>query len=168
MCKKEIQYMTNYKLADFSLPRWAELPSIALYLDQVLIILNEALRDITAEDEKVITATIINNYVKQKVIMPTVKKKYSREHLAELIMITALKRVLSTAEIVLVLRDIKSGRSTEEAYEIFCEELENGLRLTGAAEESGRCPELSRLAIKALTGKIMFDFTVAEQEKGNA
>ena len=46
-------------------------------------------------DERSITASIINNYVRMKVIPPPLKKKYSRVHLAYLVIICTLKQSLS-------------------------------------------------------------------------
>ncbi len=146
--------MTNNRLCDFRLPRWDEMPSIALYLDQVLIIVESAVKAITPENEKIITPMMINNYVKQKVITPTVKKRYSKEHLADLIMITMLKRVLSTAEIVLVLNDLKGGGDTKPAYETFCAAVESCLREEQVELD---CPQISLLAVKSLAYKIRFD-----------
>lgn len=145
------------RLKNFHILRWEEMPAIALYLDQVLIIIEDVFKDITPEGEKVITATIINNYVKQKVIAPTVKKKYSKEHLADLIMITALKRVLSTSEIVLVLQDLKNGKDTQAAYGVFCAAIESCLRGQDSKTADSGCPEFSMLALKSLVNKIQFD-----------
>ena len=67
------------KFLNFHCPRYDELPSIDLYLDQVISILSDTLDDLYPEDEdKVITGTMINNYVKCRAIEPPNKKKYSK------------------------------------------------------------------------------------------
>ena len=52
------------------IPRWNELPEIDLYLDQVVNYLEKYLSQYsTNKEDKIITKTMINNYVKQG-IMP--------------------------------------------------------------------------------------------------
>ena len=88
-------------IENYHLPTWNELPSLELYMDQVIILLTQYLGFIPMgdNDEKLITASIINNYVRMKVIPPPVKKKYSRIHIAFLIMICVLKQSLNIAEV---------------------------------------------------------------------
>jgi hypothetical protein len=80
----------------FHLPQWDQLPGLELYMDQVILLLKQYLEPLTrGEDERAVTASIINNYVRMKVVPPPVKKKYGRTHLAYLIMICVLKQSLS-------------------------------------------------------------------------
>lgn len=152
--------MTSTQLSAYHCPRWEELPALGLYLDQVMLVLEEALGPITpGPDKVVITPTIINNYVKQKVLAPTQKKKYGRDHLADLVMIALLKRALSTVEIVRVLQVLKQGRQPQEAYDAFCCELECRLNEQpgGPPPPPSNCPPLVQAAVKALAGKILFE-----------
>ncbi len=83
-------------LANLCLPAWDELPTLELYMDQVVIVLNEYLGIYSAgDDDKAVTQAMVNNYVKQKLIPPPVKKKYGRVHLSLLMMICTLKQTLS-------------------------------------------------------------------------
>ncbi len=84
-----------------SLPSWEELPEIGLYMDQVIILMNKYLGLFYGEGmgDKFITPSIINNYVKLKVIPSPVKKKYSRTHLAFIIMVCILKQCLNISVI---------------------------------------------------------------------
>ena len=87
-------------LERFSLPDWEALPQLDLYMDQVVLLLTRYLEPMYAgEDERFITASIINNYVRMKVMPPPVKKKYSRAHIAYLVIICALKQSLSISQI---------------------------------------------------------------------
>ena len=57
------------KLLSFHCPRWEELPDIQLYVDQVVSYIEMHLTDLdVAQDGKLITASMINNYVKMKLI----------------------------------------------------------------------------------------------------
>ncbi len=52
---------------DIHIPRWEELPNIDLYLDQVVTILEDYLKDlVNSKEDKIITKTMINNYVKHR------------------------------------------------------------------------------------------------------
>ena len=66
-------------LAEFKLPRWDNLPSIDLYLDQVVNYLERILKSYSLDkEEKIITKTMINNYVKQGIMPAPEKKRYNR------------------------------------------------------------------------------------------
>lgn len=87
-------------LKEFSLPSWDDFPTIDLYMDQVVVLLNEYLSIFLAPKSDVqITSTMINNYVKLKTIPAPVKKRYSKIHLAYLVMVSILKQTLSMATI---------------------------------------------------------------------
>ncbi len=83
----------NY-LNDFRLPQWDELPDMDLYMDQVIMLLQRYLPFLTEEEHgnAAITASIINNYVRLKIMPPPQKKKYTRVHMAYLIMVCSLKQ----------------------------------------------------------------------------
>ena len=129
--------MKKYDFAQYRCPRWEELPDLGLYMDQVLIVVEGALRPLFPNDPVVLTSTMVNNYVKQQVLTPSEKKKYRREHLATLITITVLKRVLSVAEIKVVLDRLAETTEADKGYNLFCAQLERRLN-DGAGEEP--CP----------------------------
>ena len=151
--------MKEYDFAQCRCPRWEELPDLGLYMDQVLIVVEGALRPLFPNDPVVLTSTMVNNYVKQQVLTPSEKKKYRREHLATLITITVLKRVLSVAEIKVVLDRLAQAVEPSEGYNMFCAQLE--CRLHGNGEESG-CDTLLASAVDAVAGKLMFEAKCAE------
>ena len=81
--------------------RTSDIPGIDLYMDQVTTFLQDNLRGLSRDPEgdKFLTKTMINNYVKNKVLIPPVKKKYSRDHMMLLIMIYYMKSFLSIGDI---------------------------------------------------------------------
>lgn len=102
------------------LPGWEDLPGLGLYMDQVILLLSHYLRPLYQnEDDKSITASIINNYVRLKLLPPPVKKKYSRVHIAYLIVICALKQSLSISCIQQILPTEQGEDATREMYEDF-------------------------------------------------
>ena len=105
----------------YHLPSWNELPTLELYMDQVIILLTGYLGFIPMEDkeEKLITASIINNYVRMKVIPPPVKKKYSRIHIAYLLMICVLKQSLNISEVQKMIPGDLAEEEVKEIYDYF-------------------------------------------------
>ena len=84
-------------LESYQLPRWDTIPNLGLYMEQVITLLKEYLSYLPTEDEEdqVITAAAINNYVRKKVMPMPVKKRYYRSHIAYLIIICSLKQSMS-------------------------------------------------------------------------
>lgn len=77
-----------------------EIPNIDLYMDQVTTFMDEHLSDVKRyEDDKILTKTMINNYTKNDLLPPPVKKKYSKEHIYVLTFIYYLKNILSISDI---------------------------------------------------------------------
>ncbi|MGN0244087.1 MAG: DUF1836 domain-containing protein, partial [Lachnospiraceae bacterium] len=72
---------------------------------------------IAKEDDKVMTKTMINNYTKNKLLPPPVKKKYSREHIILLIYIYYLKNFLTIADIDVLLKPLTEEFFAGEAPE---------------------------------------------------
>ena len=101
-------------------PRWAELPEIDLYMDQLISFFEKKLAFLFDKDEKGVTSTMINNYVKHKLIMPPVKKKYSREHLAYLFVIITLKKAFTMSEIKMITEKMTANGIASAVYDDFC------------------------------------------------
>lgn len=77
-----------------------DIPNIDLYMDQVTTFMEEQLRTSKRyEEDKVLTKTMINNYAKNNLLPPPVKKKYTREHLLVLIFVYYFKNILSIKDI---------------------------------------------------------------------
>lgn len=98
-------------------PKWSELPELDLYLDQVLLYVNQ----FHQEHDKKLTASMINNYVKHGHLEKPIKKKYNRHQIARLIVITSLKAVFAIQEITQTLLVLKSHTNIDivEAYNNF-------------------------------------------------
>ena len=93
----------------FRLPRYQEIPTVGLYLEQTTKYISQYLDPL---EENCLTNSMIANYVKRKLIANPVKKQYSRGQIAYLFFIAVAKNVLSL-------------NSLEQAYDYFCDELEN-------------------------------------------
>ena len=136
-----------------SLPKWEELPDIDLYMDQVIALMNRYLDNRTKD--KMITPSMVNNYVKMKVMPAPVKKKYTREHLMYLIVICVLKQVMPLSSVETVLKDgleqtepaVFGGRFRELYGDAFRTAAEETISLTAAG--ASRTDAMLSLAMKA-------------------
>lgn len=116
-------------LEKFDLPDWDALPQLDLYMDQVILLLTRYLSPVERYGEdKAITASIINNYVRMKVMPPPVKKRYSRVHLAYLVMICTLKQSLSISCIQRMLPEDRSEESVRAMYTDFVRQYRASIR----------------------------------------
>lgn len=125
------------KLATHKLPRWESFPDIELYMDQVVAVMEKALllyNKSGEEESKLITPSIINNYVKLKVIPAPNKKRYNREHLAYLVMICILKQTLAISSIVKIIRSNLESKTISELYNEFCNIYENVIPFVNIGE----------------------------------
>ena len=122
------------EITDFHLPRWKDIPDIELYLDQVVSFLEKYLSNYVENDNEketnCITKTMINNYVKHKVINPPINKKYNREHIAYLIVIFILKQVYSINDVKQLIQLAIQTSPIDQAYNQFCFELEKAILCT--------------------------------------
>lgn len=91
------------KLETFECPKWEQLPDFDVYMDQVIFFINDRLSPLffmeEAKTDKVITSNMVNNYVKNSIVHPPVKKHYKQYHLAYLIAVCILKKCYSLNEI---------------------------------------------------------------------
>ena len=84
-----------------------EIPNIDLYMDQVTSFMDEHLQTSRRyEKDKILTKTMINNYAKNKLLPPPVKKRYSKEHMMVLIFIYYMKGILSLDDIKAILTPV--------------------------------------------------------------
>ena len=67
------------------------------------------------DEDKILTKTMINNYSKNNLLPPSVKKKYSKEHVLLLIFIYYFKSILSIKDIETVLAPLRDKYFSDEA-----------------------------------------------------
>lgn len=141
-------------------PRWHELPALPLYMDQVILIVSGALSLFARGEEKLITASMINNYVKLKLVSPPEKKRYNINQVSRLIVFSLLKRVFTMHETMALIDAMVAEHGSEGAYDMFCEALEKNLAAAFAADTPLTCPaicgsaeELMQTALVSLLSK---------------
>lgn len=104
-------------LDTLQLPNFDALPDIDLYKDQVLSYLARVPISHRSDDE--ITPAMINNYIKAGLLPRSNGKKYSKEHLAYLTIISKLKQVLSVNDAKTLLDMDTSEEEISSRYDKF-------------------------------------------------
>jgi len=107
---------------------WSRLPELDLYMDQVITLMSKELEPFSLEGERLLTPSMINNYVKDGVLPRPNQKKYGREHLSRLLMICLLKSVLSLPEKARLFQSLPCDGCGEVTAEHLLR-LENGKKL---------------------------------------
>ena len=135
---------------EYALPNWDNLPTLPLYMDQVIYLLNEYLIIFPTEDpeERLVTPAMINNYVKLKIIPAPIKKRYGRLHLAYLILVCILKQSMNTGDIKKLLSIEMNEAEMQVIYTSFVGIFESAKRncIAGVKESAKpilRDPETS-------------------------
>lgn len=151
-------------LSTFHLPRFHELPTVPLYKEQVIAYLEDVMRPLMMHtEEKLLTPTMLNNYVKQKIVSPPQDKKYTQKHLAYLVVVCLLKQVFSLHEICHLISFQIERSPIEPAYDYFCIEVEKALHAAfhtrdfsypSAATETTLESELLRSVVISFSHKI--------------
>ena len=78
----------------------SDIPNIDLYMDQVTTYLNDKFANTKRhEDDKLMTKTMINNYVKSRLLPSPEKKKYTKDHMMVLIMMYFFKNIISINDV---------------------------------------------------------------------
>lgn len=115
------------ELNNFNLPAWNEFPNIDLYMDQVVTYLDRELNPLKVNNEdKILTTSMINNYVKGNLIKAPDHKKYNKEHLNRLLIISSLKQILSISSIEQLLNSY-TNKDSEDLYSIITKEQKDSL-----------------------------------------
>ena len=113
--------------SNFSYPKWEDIPNIDLYLDQILLYVNQVCAPISPDKDKGLTASMVNNYVKHGYLTKPDKKKYQRKQIARLIAITTLKSVFSIQEIAQTLNTLQTQASSDQLYDAFVDYMNHGV-----------------------------------------
>ena len=114
-------------IRNFRLPRYEEIPDVGLYLEQTTKYINGFLEPLP---ESTLTASMISNYVKKRLIASPLRKQYSREQIAYLIFIALAKNILSLDALANMVNLQQRTYDLPRAYEYFRQEFEGLLRFS--------------------------------------
>ena len=113
-------------ITDYHLPEWDSIPDFGLYMDQVIVLLEQYLSFIptpAGAKEHIVTSATINNYVRLKIMPAPVKRKYHRVHIAYLVMILTMKQSLSISDVQKILPADSSEDCVRSVYEAYSEKF---------------------------------------------
>lgn len=97
--KTDLDKTIAYAVGDADL-KSGDIPSIDLYLDQIINLVSEKNAEGSGMfSDRVLTKTMINNYSKDGLVMPIKGKKYSKEHIVQMLLVYSLKNTLSISSI---------------------------------------------------------------------
>ena len=167
MQEKEPEIITKIHI-----PRWNELPDIDLYLDQVVNYIEKYIGQYNVnKEDKIITKTMINNYVKHGIMPAPEKKKYSKSHIAYLIVICVLKQVYSISDIGKLISLTIQYFELSKAYNRFCANLEVSIKNVFTRKEF---PNVERMTeeqyllknvVQAVADKLYVEYKFLHKEK---
>ena len=103
-----LDMIQGFNTIDFITPE--TVPDIDLYMDQITTFMDTHLASCKRyPDDKILTKTMINNYTKNDLIPPPVRKKYSKEHVLLLIFVYYMKDFLSISDIKTLIDPLKDS-----------------------------------------------------------
>lgn len=142
------------------------LPDIDLYMDQVIEYLSRS--SFSARENDKISPAMINNYIKDGLLPRANDKKYSREHLACLLMIARLKQTLSVKDTGLLLKSDIADGSIEDYFNGFQHLVAETARSVGDSlpdDDSALSSVALRLAVSDYISRIVCELILNKLEE---
>ena len=113
----EMQTLLNSLQATL-MPAWEMIPDFGLYMDQLISFVDKSAG---VPEGGALTKSMVNNYVKSGLVDRPTGKTYTRDSIAQLMMICRLKQVLTLDEMKELLHPYQ-GHTTEQIYNGFRKE----------------------------------------------
>ena len=117
-----IHQLAAASIENFRLPKYSEIPDVGLFLEQTTKYISQCLEPLGCVS---ITSSMISNYVKMHLIEHPVRRQYSRDQIAYLIVIAICKNVLSLEHLQTLFTLQRGTYTAQRAYAYFCREFEN-------------------------------------------
>ncbi|MBW9299524.1 DUF1836 domain-containing protein [Pediococcus acidilactici] len=152
--------MSNYKeyqrwlelVSRVELPHWDDLPNFDLYMDQVVALMTEYTGPLGLE---AVTPAMINNYVKNKVIVAPAKKKYQVMQIADILLLTLLKQSFSIQEIRSGIDRVTASEYPKQAYDRFIDLLNKKISLIGKSRPERHAENLTDQLLEAASDMVV-------------
>ena len=122
--KTELKRRMAESVRGFRLPRYAEIPTVGLYLEQTIKYINSFLAPLGCLE---LTGSMVSNYVKKGLIPAPVRKQYFPEQISYLFFVAVAKNLMSMENIDLLISIQRKSYTLPVAYDYMCRELENQL-----------------------------------------
>ena len=163
---EQIKETINKMISQTSLV-FDRLPDIDLYMDQVIEYLSR--QSLSPRDNDKISSAMINNYIKDGLLPRANDKKYGRDHLAYLIMISRLKQSLSVKDTGVLLKTETEGKNIDEYFNEFQKLLADTASSLGEAlpEKEEALSRLAlRLAVEGYVNSIVCEMILSKLSEG--
>ena len=136
----------------------AEIPSIDLYLEQILQLVADKGSEGSSAVDRTLTKNMINNYSKDGLITPVKGKKYTKEQIVQMLVVYSLKNTLSIEEIGRVMQGIYAAEDYTGGALISAYDKAMALKQA----QKHRCPEIVReiMSEEALNSEVGEDYFV--------
>jgi hypothetical protein len=134
------------------LPHWDDLPNFDLYMDQVVALMTEYTGPLGLE---AVTPAMINNYVKNKVIVAPAKKKYQVMQIADILLLTLLKQSFSIQEIRSGIDRVTASEYPKQAYDRFIDLLNKKISLIGKSRPDRHAENLTDQLLEAASDMVV-------------
>ena len=136
----------------------AEIPSIDLYLEQILQLVAEKGNQGSSAVDRTLTKNMINNYSKDGLITPVKGKKYTKEQIVQMLVVYSLKNTLSIEEIGRVMQGVYAAE--DYTGEALIAAYDKSVALKQAQKH--RCPEIVRqiMSEESLDSEVGEDYFV--------
>lgn len=174
--KSDAEKLRN-RLMEFTAPRYETIPNFDLYMDQVILYINKSLAPLNFNaKEKILTRSMINNYVKNSIVKPPEKKKYKSYHIVYLMVVCILKRCYSLKEIqnlISIYSNIEDSNSFNRDFNKFMsvfevclhEVLKKGSCSNSFFEEPTKEQQLMINVITTVVYKLYAELAIIEMEE---
>lgn len=146
------------QLGKTQLLHWNELPDMALYVDQMLSLVNDRLSGLGLSP---LSKSMINNYVKKGVIMAPIKKKYSTNQVAAITIINLLKGIYSLDSLQAAFAQVEINDYPQAVYDRFVD-LFNALLRGESFPVDGAITEVNEKLLQ-LAAHDAYDHLLASQ-----
>ena len=121
---KEMKRRMAESVRGLRLPRYAEIPTVGLYLEQTIKYINSYQAPLGCLE---LTGSMVSNFVKKGLIPAPVKKLYFQEQISYLFFVALAKNLTSMENIDLLISVQRATYTLPVAYDYMCGELENML-----------------------------------------
>ena len=138
-----------------TLPHYQTLPTIGLYMDQVLGMVEQYTSSFV---DQPITKSMVNSYVKKGVIEKPTGKKYSQTQLAEIILIVLYKPIFSLPVISKVLSQARSANEVAQIFDIVVDHFNAQLRKV--TEQSPQNEDLLAQSAELLASRLVIEHRI--------
>jgi len=131
-------------LAKFELTPWQQLPTMPIYMDQLLQFVNQRLAPLGLP---AVTKTMVNSYVKQHFFSRPVNRQYQRHQIVAVLVVTILKQDFSLNTVSRAILAIRESRLIEKRYTEFAMAFEQALQaqpvLVTSSDETTRAVQFA-------------------------